>query len=591
MARAEANRARVATLEELKAKGVIVVAGRERRIAVFTDGDAVYAVENNCPHMGFPLDRGTVRDGMLTCHWHQARFDLRSGCTFDLWADDVPRYETSIEDGVVFVATSPASALGPAQHRQRLRRGIEQNIGLVQAKSILALLSGGESLGEILRTAIDFASANLTAVSEGLIRLGCIARLYPYLSSDTAYQGLYYAIRKIADEASESPPRRARQALDDDRHDLATLTRWLKQWVTTRHRDGAERTALTAVGRLAPRDVAELVFTGSTERLYANGGHQLEDCNKVFELIEVLGASSATNLVPLLMPGMTQSRGQEESTNWHHPIEIVEPLRALEARLPAALDRPDDPDWRADASLTATLLGEDPLAIIERLEQALGRGAPAHLLARQVAYAAALRLTRFATSNEVTDWFNPQHTFIFTNGTYQAVRRAPAPDVARGLFHGAISVYMDRYLNVPPAKLPSERKTRDSLPRTPAALRRALLDGLDARANIEAVADIVSRYVALELPFPELVDALTLATVREDLDFHSLQVLEAGVNQARAWAGDEPGATPRGPEVEDILVGVARNLAAHCPTRRAGQQTAQIAQRLHRGERVFEDAD
>ncbi len=71
--------ARVASRAELEAKGVMVVRGKHRRIAVFADGDAVYAVENNCPHMGFPLDRGTVRDGMLTCHWHQARFDLRSG--------------------------------------------------------------------------------------------------------------------------------------------------------------------------------------------------------------------------------------------------------------------------------------------------------------------------------------------------------------------------------------------------------------------------------------------------------------------------------------------------------------------------------
>jgi hypothetical protein len=77
---------------------------------------------------------------------------------------------------------------------------------------------------------------------------------------------------------------------------------------------------------------------------------------------------------------------------------------------------------------------------------------------------------------------------------------------------------------------------------------------------------------------------LTFATVREDLDFHSLQVLEAAVNQCGAW--QEGGGT--GSEPEHILVGVARNLAAHCPTRRAGQQTAIIAQRLHRGEKMFE---
>jgi nitrite reductase/ring-hydroxylating ferredoxin subunit len=578
---------RVGEHEELKRRGVMVVSGRDRRIAVFADGDAVHAVENNCPHMGFPLDRGTVRDGMLTCHWHQARFDLRSGCTFDLWADDVPRYEAWIDGGVVYVHGDPATVFDTAHHHRRLLRGMEQNVGLVQAKSILALLSDGESVSAIVRQAVAFASTNLTEVSEGLIRLACVARLQRYLSPDTLYQGLYYAIRKIADEASTSPPRRRRDPLLESGHDLPTLTRWLRQWVQTRHRDGAERTALTALRLLPASEVSELIFTGATERLYAAGGHQLEDCNKVFELIEMLGAAEAPNLVPLLMPGMTGARGQEESTNWHHPIELVEPLHALERRLPDVLDRPDDERWAPDTALTQLLLGDDPLAILAGLEDSLRRGAPALLVARHVAYAAALRLARFATSNEVTDWFNPQHTFIFSNGVYQAVSRSPAPDVVRGIFQGAMSVYMDRYLNVPPARLPSERRRGAELPSAAVALKRALLKALDQRANVEPVADLVSHYVALDLPFAELIDTLAFATVREDLDFHSLQVLEAAANQCRAW---ESGSAD-GVERQHILVGVARNLAAHCPTRRAGQQTAAIAQRLHRGERVFEEPE
>ncbi len=586
MAQNSRDRIRVATHAELKQKGVIVVPGQHRRIAVFADGDAVYAVENNCPHMGFPLDRGSVRDGMLTCHWHQARFDLRSGCTFDPWADDVPRYESWIDDGVVYVKGEPTTVFDEVHHRARLARGMEQNIGLVQAKSILALMTDAASVDRVVRSAVDFASTNLTEFSEGLTRLACVARLYPDLTGETAYQALYYAIRAIADEASGSPPRRAREPLLEP-HDLATLKGWLKQWVQTRHRDGAERTALTGLRELSAADNADLIFAGATERLYANGGHELESCNKVFELIELLGDDEAPKLVPLLMPGLTEARGREESTNWHHPVELVEPLRALERRLPDVLDRPDDAAWAPSPALTTLILGDDPLATIAGLEEVLRRGAPAHLVARQVAYAAALRLARFATSNEVTDWFNPQHTFVYSNGAYQAVARSPTPDVVRGVFHGAMSVYMDRYLNVPPARLPSERRTRDDLPDTADALRRTLLAELDQRANVERVADIVSRYVALDLPFAQLVDMLTFATVREDLDFHSLQVLEAGVNQCRAWnASGAWGAG--GPERENILVGVARNLAAHCPTRRAGQQTAIIAARLHRGEKMFE---
>jgi nitrite reductase/ring-hydroxylating ferredoxin subunit len=71
--------------------GVTVVSGGRHGIAVFPSSvsEAVYAVDNRCPHMGFPLHKGSVADGILTCHWHHARFDLESGGTFDPWADDV----------------------------------------------------------------------------------------------------------------------------------------------------------------------------------------------------------------------------------------------------------------------------------------------------------------------------------------------------------------------------------------------------------------------------------------------------------------------------------------------------------------------
>src|SRR6476620_812945 len=81
---------RVATLKELKTAGMVVVRGARCPLLVIHDGGKVFALDNRCPHLGFPLHRGSVEDGILTCHWHHARFDLASGCTFDLWAEDIP---------------------------------------------------------------------------------------------------------------------------------------------------------------------------------------------------------------------------------------------------------------------------------------------------------------------------------------------------------------------------------------------------------------------------------------------------------------------------------------------------------------------
>jgi nitrite reductase/ring-hydroxylating ferredoxin subunit len=58
---------RVAMLEELKAAGMIVVRGARCPLLVVYDHGNVFACDNRCPHLGFPLHRGSVEDGILTC--------------------------------------------------------------------------------------------------------------------------------------------------------------------------------------------------------------------------------------------------------------------------------------------------------------------------------------------------------------------------------------------------------------------------------------------------------------------------------------------------------------------------------------------
>src|SRR6185295_19102663 len=192
-----------------------------------------------------------------------------------------------------------------------------------------------------------------------------------------------------------------------------------------------------------------------------------------------------------------------------------------------------------------------------------------------------LRLAHFARANDVADWFNPQHTFTYVNAVHQVVKRTSAPDVVRAIFHAALSVYMDRFLNVPPAKLPGEGRGLDDLPSDGRTLREDLLKLLDQQARLDQAGRIVARYVRLRLPIEPLFDTLAFATVREDLDFHTLQVLEAGIRQYREW--------PEGPEREHILVGVVRDLAAFCPTPRARLKMATTALKLHHGESLYEE--
>jgi nitrite reductase/ring-hydroxylating ferredoxin subunit len=572
---------KVGSVDELKEKGVVVVHG-DRPIAVFEHEGKLSAIDNRCPHMGFPMHKGTVKDGIITCHWHQAKFDLCSGCTFDLFADDIPTFETKEEGNEVHVNSAPLQQPSKDYYLRRLNKGLEQNIGVILAKSIGSLLSAGATPLEVIEEVALYGSRNSNSWGVGMTSLTVVANLLPHLDEGTAYYALFRAVRSVASDTSGSAPRRLSEPLENGGHDPATLKRWFRQWIQARHRSGAERVALTALERGMPKDeLTDFHFSALNDRVYADTGHVFDFNNKAFELISLIGDEHAAEIIPLVIPGATGSRGAEENAAWHHPIGIIEPLRSAEANIADWLNEGEGKDWADDGSLRQTLLGDDPLKIIDGLGEALRSGASPVELAKLVSYGAAIRLARFAKSNEVSDWFAPQHTFIYSNAVFQAVKRSSSAEVIRGIFHGALSVFMNRFLNIPAAKLPSELNGLDPLPEDGDALREQLLDDLNHRAEIDATAKIVARYISLGHPIRPLISTLAYATVREDVDFHYLQVLEAGVHQYHEWEGQ--------PEAEHIMVGVIRNLAAASPTRRAGLQIADIALRLNRGENLYEE--
>jgi nitrite reductase/ring-hydroxylating ferredoxin subunit len=59
-------------------KGTPVQIGN-RRLAIFRVDEQVFAVDDRCPHRGFPLHDGAVSDSTVRCRTHGSCFDLSSG--------------------------------------------------------------------------------------------------------------------------------------------------------------------------------------------------------------------------------------------------------------------------------------------------------------------------------------------------------------------------------------------------------------------------------------------------------------------------------------------------------------------------------
>ena len=147
--------------------------GVRHAVAVFLHEGRAYALDNRCPHMGFPLSRGSCSEGIVICYWHYARFDLASGGTFDPFADDVRTYPVEVREGQVWVdlrgaADTPQQRAAERQRwMKRLDDGLEQSIPLVQSKAVLQLLDLGTPVPEIVERARATPCASAPGATPG----------------------------------------------------------------------------------------------------------------------------------------------------------------------------------------------------------------------------------------------------------------------------------------------------------------------------------------------------------------------------------------------------------------------------------------
>lgn len=568
---------RAAAVTEIESNGCRVVQIQGHSLALFRVGEQIYAIDNRCPHMGFPLHRGTVKQGMITCHWHYARFDLASGGTFDAWADDVRVFPVQIREGEVWVSLAPQSDLHTHQ-RQRLQDGLAHSISLVIAKSVIAWLESGADPRQPFRTGLEFGTRYRQAGwGTGLTIHTCMINLLPYLDRDDRPLALFHGLSAIARDCAGSPPRFGVQPLPNAGANLETLASWFRQFIEVRDAEAAERCLISAIqANATPPQLTEMLLTAATDHRYSDGGHRLDFINKALEALDATDWQDAESVLTSLVTGLAQSSRMEEANAWRYPVDLVALLESAFATLPSALatGQARRGTWNGRTPLIAILLGEDAAAIVEALLNALQDGCTETELAATVAYAAALRIAHFHTNNDLGDWDTAHHTFTFANAVHQGLQRVPSPELLRGVFDAAMSVYLNRFLNVPPARLPEPEDRVEN----PDTLLQELSALLDRQQQVNPVGQLVVRYFYSGGKPERLLAMLGKLLLRENRDFHTI---EAAFRQYMVLWDTRTGVP--------ILVAAARYLAAHAPTPRSQRQTYQIAYRLHRGDRVFEE--
>lgn len=557
-------------------------------LVIFYHEGRVYALDNRCPHMGFPLSRGTTKDGILTCDWHHARFDLKSGGTFDLWAGDVASFPTQVQNGNVWVRVGQHKDIGEL-HKQRLQQGLEQNNGLLIAKSVIALLSSGTEPAELIRIGIKHGiTYRQDGWGQGLTILVCMVNLLPILSSEDRSQALYHGLAAVAQDCDGVAPRFAVKGLPDKARDVVTLKGWFRHFIEVRDSDGAERCLVSAIQAKAdPLEIADILFSAATDHRYLDGGHILDFTNKAFEVLEVVGWDMAEGILPSLVPLYARATRMEERSSWRHPVDLSKILDRSFKEIPSSLElgRKKRGSWKVDKSFIDTLLGDKPDQIADILLNAIRKGATEQELAVCVEYASVLRIVYFGTSNEFSDWDTALHTYTFSHAVQRSLHRLSSVELLRAVFDVAMSVYLIRFLNIPPSPFPASAAQKITEERD--TLAKRFLEVLDKRQQVSDAAEVVTKYVTSGGNQEQLLSVLGNALLREDRNFHSIQMIEAAFGQWKSVLQTKVSLL----DESSILVAAARYLAAHSPTVRRQGQMFEIAFRLHRGAKLYEGID
>jgi nitrite reductase/ring-hydroxylating ferredoxin subunit len=103
---------KVASTGEIAPGQMMPIEAKGKKLLLARVGDAYYAAQRKCPHLGFNLCRGKIEGDSVICPLHKAKFDLATGqierdprlLFIGMKAkSDLTTYPTRIEEGSVFV--------------------------------------------------------------------------------------------------------------------------------------------------------------------------------------------------------------------------------------------------------------------------------------------------------------------------------------------------------------------------------------------------------------------------------------------------------------------------------------------------------
>src|SRR5947207_6481939 len=311
--------------------------GEGRSIALFNVEGRIFATDNQCPHMGYPLTRGAVRNGILTCDWHGRSFDLDGGGCFNYECADLQTFPVEVRHDEIWIQVGDARYKRRDEHLRLLWEGLLSEDRWTISKAIALLLKGGVAEEEIVKMALRHLGRHI-ASSHGADGGGDVSRLINGLKVGRLYKDadrlmvLATAACSVAGKAAE----RLEVVPLPEPVAWNNIDRWTRMFSRDAQSGRIERCLFTALHQGHADKILPLLYECAVEPHFLGFADNLLSLGYLAEVIESFGWEQSSELVFNLGAKLLgRRRGEPERFRRDAVARMSSILPAIEASNPA----------------------------------------------------------------------------------------------------------------------------------------------------------------------------------------------------------------------------------------------------------------
>lgn len=525
-------------ITQLPAGSVKVYRGHGSQVAVFRlEDEQLFAVDNRCPHEGYPLAKGWVSDCLVTCPWHNFKFDLKDGrCV--MGDEAVRTFDVQLDDGHVHLDLTPPD---PSVEIPRLLASLEQGLltrklGQMARDVVRLLLTGVTPRRIAYETArLDAAYAQYGTTHATAVAVDAL-RLTDRYQAHEAVLPLMQAL-DMASETHRRRPIRPTPAAIEPSDDMAACGERLAQLVEEEKAEQAEALLRGAIAKGWSRETIEPWLYQLCADHFLDFGHALIYQVKLSDLLDEVGWSHAADLLPAQLFSIVNGTREELLPEWlwfrRYWQDVAPRAQELMATNGKGL-------FDADAAFAAICDGTGAEAL-DAVVEALEANADLERIVDVISAAAAERMLRFDVAIDLDpglqhSWLDVTHTLTFAAALRQALRRWRDPDALR------LVLFAVRFVNVA-RPLDGTSGQRDACP--PPQDHQSIMTAIGEGRADRAMA-LTEAYLQAERPVEPLRVALEDLCLADPLTrpivvAHAIKTCVAAFDEHRDMVGPRRG--------------------------------------------------